>query len=122
MSACGKDDGCLGIAEGYAAAASSLEGAFSGLESAVSDLGSSIGSVSVPDDYLGEKIVPALGNIASGISSISGMVSGLKGGAISFARGKEQEHRQHYIAWKEEQERLRKEEEERQRQEEEKTE
>ena len=106
MSACGQNEACKGYAEGYASAKGSLEGAFGGLVSAVSNIESGMGSISIPNDYLGDKVASALDSITGGITEIQSLVDTLREQAINFADRKEKEHMEHYLKWEAEQKKL----------------
>ena len=104
--ACGKDQGCLRIANStYPGLQAEINGSINTITNNINEIMSVLNSLSIPDDYLGSKVKTRVNSICSSLSSDEGEVSSISGNINSFVSSKIKEHQEHYNMWKTEQQR-----------------
>lgn len=66
----------------------------------LSDIGSELGKLTVPNDYLGQKVVERLGKISESFGqNANSSVESLKGTIESYIEGKIEMHKGHCASW-----------------------
>ena len=98
--ACNKDSNCKNIANDYASKKGGIDSSLSSMKESISMIGSSLNSFSVPDDYIGSKVMAKLSNISGGLEGAVGGVDSYKSGVDGFIDQKKAEHEDHYNTWK----------------------
>ena len=104
---CNRDDGCLKIAEStYPSLQSEINTSVNSINTELSDVVSSLQSLTIPDDYLGEKVKDRITSITASLGDDQSSVDAINSELDSFISEKITEHTEHYNEWLQEQERL----------------
>ena len=105
--ACNKDSGCLKIANStYPGLKTEIDSSSTAITDNIQSVIDELSALSVPDDYLGEKVSSRLKTICTELTSDIASVKTMNSSIDGFIDEKITEHTNHYNAWKREQERL----------------
>ena len=97
---CNKDEGCLNIANNvYPGLQGEINGSISSITNNVNEIISGLSGLSIPDDYLGEKVKSQVDSICGSLTSDVGEISSLSGSINNFVGSKIEEHQEHYRNW-----------------------
>jgi hypothetical protein len=103
---CNRDSNCLNIANTYSSSKGSINTNLNSVKTSISEIDTKLKSFNVPNDYIGNKVLEKINSISSDLSTSSSNVDSFKQSVNTFINQKEQEHRNHYQAWKKKQEEL----------------
>ena len=97
----GKGPGCKDIANKYTIYVEDISQSVSSIKINLSKIKSELESLSVPNDYLGEKVKSRLESICSNFSSDESSIDGAFSSIESFANEKKNDHMQHEADYQE---------------------
>lgn len=107
--ACSKNQDCLRIATDiYPGLQGEIDGSIQTIVSSLNDITGELSTLTVPGDYLGNKVREKLETIISSLDSDKSNVEAAKGNIDTFIGEKVEEHLEHYDSWEREQEELKK--------------
>lgn len=108
---CNRDSGCYTIAKStYPKLQGEANGAISSAQSDINSIIDSLGGLTIPNDYLGNKVKKKIDEIDKAFSSNVNELSTIKGKLDTFVTAKIKEHENHYNAWKKQEEERKKQE------------
>ena len=100
MMSCNHDQRCLDIANEYGPKKGQINADLNNVSESISTINTKLKSFSVPEDYIGNKVIEKINSISNRLIASSDNVDSFKNSVDSFIDNKEQEHRSHYNAWK----------------------
>lgn len=107
--ACSKDQGCLTIANSiYPGLQSEINSSVKTITTGLNEITTELNTLTIPDDYLGEKVKKELESITSNLNNDQSNIVATSGNIGMFIGRKVEEHRNHYNAWKKAQDELKK--------------
>lgn len=105
--ACGKNQGCLNITNNvYPGLQVEINSSINNITTNINEIVSELGSLVIPEDYLGTKVTEELDEICSNLSNDVLEVNSVGRSINNFISLKKEEHQKHYRQWQEEQRRL----------------
>ena len=97
---CNRDSGCLNIARSiYPGLKGEIDSSISNVNNQVEEILGELSSLTIPEDYLGNKVKMKLDEICSGFETDKSELSAAKANINAFIDGKIQEHYSHYNEW-----------------------
>ena len=91
---------CNAIVLDYESKKGQIAGKLSSMKSDISNITSELNSLSVPDDYIGSKVVEKIKSITTDLSTSEASVESFKGTVNSYIQGRQAIHAEHYEKWK----------------------
>ena len=106
---CNRDSRCINIANvTYPKLQGEINSSIKTITSSLNEITSELSALTIPEDYLGQKVKKQLESIVSNLDSDQGNIVDAGGTVGMFIGKRVEEHRNHYNAWKRAQDALKK--------------